>query len=311
MSLRFEGTDFNIVLWGLKSKRDSFRFIFLGYYETLKRKGISVFWVDDLPKSLDVITKNSLVLGVDIASKHLLPVNGATYVTLNVQANSNLGLALQETGKWFKIQEFTNQSPGLADSEGSIAKFKVENKTLYMPWGTPILEKDFLPPFVPIKNSTKEYWVGAIWNDSLNQGNIDAISEFRRSLKKLGVQFHRVGGSRLRIGGLDESQNAQKIRASRLGAAIVGNWQKTNQYYPCRIFKAVSAGVPPISNLDARPIFGGDLLWNTNISELVDSAMAESKEDRRDRTLSAQEKIKNYTYLASLRRILRVVNDEW
>jgi len=302
---------FNVVLWGLKSKRDSFRFIFQGYYDTLKQLGHQVLWVDDSPKSVSMIRKNSLVFGVDVASKHLEAISGATYVTLNIQAKSSLGLELEKTGKWFKIQEFTNLSPGLPDREGSIAKFKEENQTLYMPWGTPILSNNFLSPLVHRTPPTKEYWVGAIWNDSLNQGNIDAIAEFKNSLKNFGISFHRKGGSRLKIGGLSETQNAEKVRASRLGAAIVGNWQKSYQYYPCRLFKAVSAGVPPISNLDARPIFGDDLLWNINISELVETAMMESEKNRRDRALRSQEKIKNYTYLSGLKRILRVVNNEW
>lgn len=311
MNKNFGNSNLHVVLWGLKHKRDSFRFIFQGFYDALLKEGVTVSWVEDSPKSEGVIRKDSIVIGVDVASKHFAVISGPTYVTLNIQPESETGKKLSKQGNWFKIQEFTNRSPGELDSEGSIARFKLENRTLYMPWGTPASVDEFKKPLNLSLDMTKEYWVGAIWNDALNQGNTEAIETYRQALTDYGIRFKRIGGSRWRVGGLSEEQNAIKVRESRLGAAIVGNWQKENQYYPCRIFKAVSAGVPPTSNLDAHPVFRDSLLYQDDITKLVQHAMAESANDRIERTLSAQKLIERYTYKASFERILRMINADW
>lgn len=304
-------SELHVVLWGLKHKRDSFRFIFQGFYDALIKEGISVSWVEDSPKSESAIQIDSIVIGVDVASKHFAVVNGPTYVTLNIQPESIIGQKLSGQGNWFKIQEYTNRSPGMLDSEGTIVRYKFENRTLYMPWGTPVSVSDFKKPQKLSLRASKEYWVGAIWNDALNQGNTEAIETYRQALREHGVRFKRIGGSRWRVGGLSEEQNANKVRESRLGAAIVGNWQKENEYYPCRLFKAVSAGVPPTSNLNAHPVFQDSLLYQDDIRKLVQNAMAESENERIERTLYAQTLIERYTYRASFERILRMINEDW
>lgn len=302
---------YKVVLWGLKNKRDSFRFIHSGFYEALKTEGIEVAWVPDNPRSQRYLGKNTLVFAVDVDSKHLSFNPETTYVTLNIREDSQTGMKIRESPNWFKIQEYTKQSIGIDDRDGSIALYRPEKKTLYMPWGTPLNKKEFQVDQVDSTNNKSEYWVGAIWNDQLNQGNVQAIAEYREALGLLDIKFKRIGGSRWKLGGLTELENATKVRSSRLGAAIVGNWQKENEYYPCRIFKAVSAGVPPTSNLDASRIFGETLLYSSNIGELVEMAISESADDRFLRARAAQEKIFNYTYYASYIRILRMVENSW
>jgi hypothetical protein len=302
---------FKVILWGLTNKRDSFRFIHAGFYDALKYSGVDVEWVADHPRNFIKLNSNTLVIAVDVDCKNLPFHPEATYVTLNILENSETGLRLLNSNNWFRIQEYTNSSHGLRDSEGSITRYRPEKKTLYMPWGTPWHEKQFMHNKNDATQSKNEYWVGAIWNDALNQGNIESITTYRKTLGEAGVKFKRVGGSRFRIGGLSEIENARKVQASRLGAAIVGNWQQTNEYYPCRLFKAVSAGIPPTSNLDARPVFGDTLLFSENIETLTHLALDESEEIRRDRAAEAQKMLRPYTYIESYKRILRMVNFEW
>ena len=305
------GKNSEIILWGLLHKRDSFRFISSGFYDALNHQGLKVHWVDDNPRNAKFITKNSLVFGVDVASKFMPFVPGAKYVTLNISSETPIGKQLNKTNDWFLIQELTNRATGIKDRLGSVAKFDRDATTLFMPWGTPLSVEDFMTPEIDSSRSRIEYWVGAIWDDALGQGNRKAIENFRCALAKKGVKFKRVGGSRIRLGGLSEAKNAERVRASRLGAAVVGNWQKSNQYYPCRLFKAVSFGVPPTSNLDAKIIYGDTLLYSDNIAELVQMAFDESKTSRVERAREAQLLTRNYTYKASFERILRMVNNEW
>jgi|FLOH01.1.fsa_nt_gi hypothetical protein len=311
MKFEIDNPNCEIILWGLVRKRDSFRFISGGFYQALLRQGANVKWVDDLPANAGMINKNSLVFGVNVACKYLPFVEGAKYVTLNITNETMLGSKLENTKNWFKIQELTNHSTGDIDRFGSVSRLDKNLRTLFMPWGTPLFEEDFYSPEINTLTSKIEYWVGAIWDDSLGQGNRNNIYTYRKVLAEYGVKFKRVGGSRIRLQGLSETKNAEKVRSSRLGAAVVGDWQKNNQYYPCRLFKAASFGIPPISNLDARAIYGDTLLYSENIRELVELSMLESNLSRNERARAAQKLTINYTYKASFERILRLVNDEW
>jgi hypothetical protein len=301
----------NVVLWGLRKKRDSFRFISQGFYDSLTRQGIDVRWVDDKTKYCSVVDKNSLVIGVNVAGDNIPIVEGSKYVTLNIEDQSEIGKRLAQTGNWYKIQEFTNRSIGTKDSLGSVVVYNSDKKTLYMPWGTPHAKNSFLKPVLNSDISQNEYWVGAIWNDALNQGNRESIDIYKTVLRKQGIAFRRLGGSRLKLNGLSESDNAFRVRASRLGAGVVGNWQKNNQYYPCRLFKAVSFGVPPTSNLNAVNIFKDSLLHSNNIEEMTELALAEGISSRIERTKLGQKLIEKYTYEESFNRIMRMVNDDW
>lgn len=300
-----------VVIWGLTKKRDSYRFIHQGFFDNLTRMGYQVNWVEDLWINREKVTPTSLVFGVDVAAKHLPYVPGAKYVTLNISPESELGSALKNTDSWLRIQEYTVKAKGLPDPKGSIAKYYDANRTLYMPWGTPVAQSEFWPPVAPDSQSKLEYWVGAIWNDELGQGNSTVIEQYRNSLSERGIRFKRVGGSRLFAGGVSERKNIELVRKSALGTSVVGTWQEKNQYYPCRLFKSVSAGVAPSSNLDAREVFENSLLYSDSIAELVELGLSEPKSKRLKRVIDAQKILEKYTYEASLKRIFRALRGEW
>jgi hypothetical protein len=301
----------HVVIWGLTKKRDSYRFIHQGFFDNLVRMGYQVNWVEDLWINREKVTPTSLVFGVDVASKYLPFVPGATYVTLNISPETELGSALKGSENWLRIQEYTVNAKGVQDPKGSITKYNDENRTLYMPWGTPVACSDFCPPINPEIESKIEYWVGAIWNDELGQGNSKVIEEYRSSLSARGIRFKRVGGSRFFAAGVSEAKNIELVRKSALGTSVVGAWQERNQYYPCRLFKSVSAGVAPSSNLDARQVFENSLLYSDSIEELVELGLSEPKSRRTKRVIEAQKILNKYTYESSLGRIFRALRSEW
>jgi hypothetical protein len=95
------------------------------------------------------------------------------------------------------------------------------------------------------------------------------------------------------------------VRRSRLAAAVVGDWQREHGYLPCRLFKNVSFGAVPIGNSPVyERLFGNIALVCDDLSELVNSYLALSPADRRERVRSAQDLMRNYTYEAAFNRIL-------
>ena len=60
--LRRNSKPFNkVVIWGLRHRWHTHRFIFQAYYENLKKAGVPVIWVEDEQKNQKLIEKNDLI----------------------------------------------------------------------------------------------------------------------------------------------------------------------------------------------------------------------------------------------------------
>ena len=77
-----------VVIWGLKSKRHSHKFIQHGFYTNALRMGLDACWVDDKKSNRAVISPGDFVFAVDIASSNLPVVKDAKYIAQYFTRNS-------------------------------------------------------------------------------------------------------------------------------------------------------------------------------------------------------------------------------
>ena len=104
--------------------------------------------------------------------------------------------------------------------------------------------------------------------------------------------------------GISEDQASKLINRSIIGAAVVGNWQRENQYVPCRLFKNIAAGVIPSSNSDFSELFPEGIgVFNESPEYLIESILNIRPGDRSSRVEEAQKIIESYTYAESMKRI--------
>ena len=285
-----------IIIWGLRNKRHSHRYIHKGFYETFKRLGYETLWVDDSPKNISVVANNSVVLSVDIASKHLPFLKSVRYVLHN-----NVREEFKNSNNVLNLQVYTHMASGKSLGHPLIL-FNESNRTLYQPWG-------ISDPVESWRTSTAnpgntEFWVGAVWNNALNQGNSIQIHEYKQALKAHNINFRRVGGTRwITKNGISSARNLELVNKSPIGAAIVGEWQKDAGYVPCRLFKNVAAGHIPISNGNYTTIFPTFGIFNNNIEELVSEGCIISKNQRQISIIDSQEILKIFTYSNAINRI--------
>lgn len=293
-----------VIIWGLLNKRHSHRYIHKGFYQSFKMMGYEVKWVDDSIKNQKLLDGNNLVIAVDVASEYLVNNPENFYVTHNIEKT-----AFKDAENVLHLQVKTVHSEG-KPLDDSVALYDSKTRSLFQPWGIPELEKVWLSANDNPGNI--EYWVGSIWNNSLNQGNLEAISDFRCALEDMGVKLKRIGGTRwLTKEGISSEKAFSYVNQSPLGTAVVGQWQKEKGYIPCRIFKNVAAGMVASSNSDMSSIFGDTGVFNERISELVTIVHSLSSKEKFDRAQSAQEKIKLYTYESGISRILRVIHHDF
>ncbi len=292
-----------IVIWGLLNTRHSHRYIHQGFYDSFRRLGLDVHWVSDTSKNTSVVNKNSLVIAAGMSSKYLPLRDDIYYVLHNFDSSVSSNLL-----KYINLQVIATGANGVKIDD-SISLWDKDSRTLYQPWGLPEDPEQWLTPSKSLGKT--EYWVGAVWNNALNQGNLSEIAIYRKALMKRNIRFKRVGGTRsLTINGHSSTSAFRLINESPLGAAIVGNWQKINGYIPCRAFKNIAAGGIPISNSDLRHVFGESYIYASSIEDLVELNSGLDYKKRIELNESAKEKLGLYSYNSSLYRMLKVLGIE-
>jgi hypothetical protein len=295
-----------IIIWGLKNKHHSHRFIHKGFYENFKKLGYKTEWVDDSPSNNNY--QSDLVFASGIAINNLHLKENTSYIFHNVDFDEKRrDFLFKNRINYINLQVFTKDAKGILLDNESI-KLDEETKTLYQPWGTP-LDPDEWWPYQP-KNQTRfEWWVGAIWNNQLNQGNEKVILDYRKLLRRKKIFFARRGGSKFNKDGLSEKRSAKIIRNSKYGATIVGNWQYEFKYIPCRLFKNLSYGLPILSNMDKPNFLNSPEGFKHNLNSLLDFADNESERDRMKRFLVERNEISNFTYTKNINRLLKILKE--
>jgi hypothetical protein len=266
-----------------------------------------VYWLENSKRMNLSPIKRRLIFASGMASSNLPILPNTDYVLHNVHLTHNQKCASEIlNSKILRLQVHTNDSAGEKHRDSPYISFDLENRTLFQPWGTPTPRHEWRS--LTNKNLTNiEYWIGAVWNNKQNQGNSETIETYKKILGKYSIEFRRTGGSGFRKDGISEAKAADIVRESRLGAAIVGEWQRQSKYVPCRIFKNIAAGVPPISNGDYTDLFGSAQLFSPDIELLVQEAMSESTSSKQTRLEEAQQAARVHTYEANIIRIVEAL----
>lgn len=298
-----EGLDFasafpaGVVVWGLRGTRDTFRHIHRHFFETARALGVPSVWTKDSIAEAHVVKPGMLVLAIGIAAEHLPHIEGASYCLHNFDED-----AVEEfdPATSIRLQVYTD---GVRECDleqwGPATFFDRESRMLYQPWGTPLRADRFLPPTtgkLPVS-----FWMGSVWNNEANQGNLNEIAELRHCLKSHGIRF-------IHIISAPDRMHMAAIRASRIAPAIAGGWQADKGYLPCRAFKNISYGQLGITNVSrVNEILGDSAVPGETINEMVENALALSATEREERTRAQQEAIARLTYFESLNSIARAL----
>ncbi len=291
------------VIWGLRSsKTDTFRYIMNHYYETLRDIGLNVVWVDDESENAHVITANSLVICPNMAAKHLPIVAGASYCLHNFHTVKKDYHTLIDSTLNIRLQVYTDEAKTASQKWNDVTYFDTKTRTLYQPWGTNLLPDQFLEP--TFSKFPILFWVGSIWNDEQNQGNLEEISELRRILRKRRIIFKQLKN-------VSNETNIRAVRRSRIAPAIGGGIQVRVNLCPCRMFKNISYGQLGISNIGKfAEVLGDTAVYGDSMEATIDKALSLSPEEYKKIT-AAQQKIiaTDHTYVSKIAKILRAFKE--
>lgn len=280
-----------IVIWGFRTHFHTHRYIHAAFYDNLKKLGASVVWVEDAARNKTVVSAGDLVIAMNMAAQHVPYVTGAYYCLHNFDENewTRQFLAQIDRTHSVRLQVYKNSAEQSDQKWDEVTYFDSYSRTLYQPWGTNLLAEEFKPPIAP--RGRLVFWVGSVWNNALNQGNIQEIDELKTALALHGLRF-------VQLRFIGDALNTFFIRRSRLAPAIGGAWQVQQNYLPCRMFKNISYGQLGFSNIQKFD----SLLHNAHIpgdsiSDLVDNALALSAPEYVRLVLDQQSVVRRHTYL--------------
>lgn len=281
-----------LVVWGLRRKYDTYRYIHAGFAAAGTRLGWQVDWVEDDEANQPAVTSDSLVVGVNLCQKYLPVVPGARYVIHNNE-RPDLAEVIHE-GSGINLQTWTFDCPGAPLDGQQAIRYNESTRTLFQPWGTSIPESNWSRPNV--STSKFVFWVGSIWDNDLGQGNRAVIAQLQGALRAAGRRLVHLWRT-------PEILHKKLIQFSGLRPAVCGQWQATNGYIPCRAFKNLSFGALPISNNRAiNTALGESIPYYTDMQVLVDSYLSLDQSEVLERTAEAQANLGWFTYESNLRR---------
>lgn len=186
-----------VVVWGLRRQWHSHRFIHQAFYQTLQHLGIPSVWTD-FNGDASVIEAGDLVItsnvyGRGTSGSPLAPLQKGAYYCFHGFDHSGYDGGDRKPRHeidrkyYLNLEVFVNRAESASDQWDSVTYFDKPSKTLHQPWGTSLVAEKFYSPSV--SGSPFVFWVGAIWNNETNQGNLPAIDELRRTLGQHSLRF--------------------------------------------------------------------------------------------------------------------------
>ncbi len=296
-----------LVIWGLKNVYHTHRHIHKAFYQNAKKLGYETIWLEDSVKNQKYIKSEDMILASEVYGK-MVP-RKLKFEDYNLPIRDDIKYCLHNYAEVFKEKLNKNNYINLAvycnENKNSSIRidtarfFDKDTKTLYQPWGTDLLFTEFKKP--TFNKNKFVFWIGSIWNNEQNQGNISQINELKEVLTKIRLKF-------LQLRFIPDFLNVFFIRRSRIAPAIGGQYQIDINYLPCRMFKNISYGQLGITNVQKFSDILGDKFVinnNQNTETVINKVLKLSREEYNKEVLLQQEKIKNYTYKESIENIIK------
>jgi len=286
-----------VVVWGLREYSvETQRYVHSHMHTTMKKIGFKVLWCDNKLENNKFIPNGSLVLSTNQCCDKLEYDKSNWYVLFNTLDH------IENCRNYLKLRVY-----GCMEAEKDCVSFDEttlfhkKNRMLYQAFGTNLFPEEFQSPIFNTGNRLN--WVGSVWNDANNHGNLSTIRRLEKVLQKHNIKFRSYSE-------LSDEDNIVKIRESRLAPAIGGEFQ-TISMMPCRIWKNISYGHMCVTNLQkARDVFGEDVLCNRNIEELIETALSIGRKEYMERTLEQQKIVmQKHTYLNWFYNIVRALDE--
>lgn len=299
-----------LVIWGLKNVYHTHRHIHQAFYKNAKKLGYNVVWLEDDKKNQKYIQSGDVIIASEVLGKMIPKKN--VFDDYNLPVRTDVQYCLHNYSDVFKnrlqkntyinLNVYANLVPVGNTPLDTARHFDTKTRTLYQPWGTDLLATEFKRP--TFNKNWFVFWIGSIWNNATNQGNMREITNLKTVLKNHSIRF-------MQLRFIPDFLNTFFIRRSRIAPAIAGQYQVDIDYLPCRVFKNISYGHLGITNVKKFvDILGPEYVITEDkpLELVVHNVLQLSKEEYIREVAKQQETIKHYTYKKSIETILQCLS---
>ncbi len=307
MAITAQNTTKRLVIWGLKTVYHTHRHIHQAFYKNAKKLGYNTIWLEDDKKNQKHIQAGDIIIASEVLGKMIPKKN--VFEDYNLPVRTDVKYCLHNYSNVFKsrlkkdvfisLSVYSNLVPTGNTPFDTARHFDTETRTLYQPWGTDLLVAEFKKP--TFNKNKFVFWIGSIWNNATNQGNVHAIEKLKNVLKTHAIRF-------MQLRFIPDFLNIFFIRRSRIAPAIAGEYQVDIDYLPCRVFKNISYGHLGITNVKKFvDILGPEYVITEEqpLEHVVNKVLQLSEEEYIQEVIKQQEAIKHYTYKESIQSILQ------
>lgn len=298
-----------VVIWGLRKKFHTHRYIHKAFYENAKKLGYEVIWVEDEKSNQKYIKSGDLIISAEPVGKMVpekfkisdynLPIRNDVFYCLHKFKNIFLDELKNRVDK-NRILELLVYENKAEESDIKIRPavfFDSQKRILYQPWGTNLLPQEFKKPV--FNNNKLVFWIGSVWNDINNHGNLNEIKDLKIALEKRGLKF-------VHLRFIPDWLNIFLVRFSRIAPAIGGRIQAEVNYLPCRVFKNISYGQLALTNVKKfKDILGEYFIEGDSIDELIGNVLLLDEKKYKEMVIGQQKNINNYTYEKAIKNIIQ------
>jgi hypothetical protein len=281
-----------VVLWGHKLHSHTHSYIHNAYVIAFKHLGYKTLWLDN----------NDDISGIDFTGTFFItegqvhqnmPVrNDCYYVLHNCDMKRYSDLPERQ---YMYLQVYTHDvvkkhfATPIDVSE--LSYYKEKDNCLWIPWATDLLPHQIDENIAKLKSG-----------EFKNHNMVSFVGSMTRPWAFI-KQFCDNNNIRFfKPSNLSVEDNIRFTQASIVAPAVQDDWQCTNGYIPCRIFKNISYGKMGITNNSAvYTLYNRNIIYDENIDELMRKGLAFESlpfEERVNRLVPLMEMTRDkHTYL--------------
>ncbi len=290
-----------VVIWGHKLHSHTHSYIHESFYKAFKHLGYNVEWYDKSDDIHGIDFTNTLFLTEGQVDEGIPIRNDGVYILHNCNPQKYQGL------DYFYIQVYNDtvlNDPSVVQIDKCIY-FNFPGRCLYMPWATDLLPNEIeevKQKVLSVKKHPSVYWIGTVGDGFY--GNKSEIEPFAKACKENKIQFipSNPNGT-----GISSEEHRELVLKSYMAPAIVGEWQKSVGYIPCRIFKNISYGQWGVTNSErVNELFDNKIVYNPNTYQLFKDAQKRMDTLTNEELFALMDVVKTkHTYLNRIETILR------
>lgn len=279
-----------VVLWGHKLHSHTSSYIHAAYVKAFTYLGYKTLWLDNNDNISNIDFTGTLFITEGQVDDNMPKRADCYYILHNCDGSKYTAVPKQNK---FVLQVYTDDvikcHNGIPINE--LLNYYYISNCLFMPWGTDLLPHEIDENIRKVKNDeihTKRQVI-------LVGSTVEPWDKVRDFCNRTGIEYKEYVS-------VSFDENIKLIQESIVAPSVQREWQVTNGYIPCRIFKNISYGkMGMTNNLTVLHMFQEKIIYSSDINTLMEKGLAfenSNTEEKKKTLIELMEFVRdNHTYL--------------